>query len=50
MPSEMLLNSIAQTTSGGGLGRIPDKTEHVWMHLVVETTHVSCTPPIVLNK
>ncbi len=37
----MHLNEFAQTASGGGLGRIPDETGQVKMHLVVETTYAN---------
>ncbi len=37
----MYLNEFAQTASGGGLGRIPDETGQVKMHLVVETTYAN---------
>ncbi len=46
---DMHLNPIAQTTSGGGLGRIPDETGQVYMHLVVETTYANFTPPKILK-
>ncbi len=35
---ETHLNPITQTTSGGGLGHIPDETGQVKMHVVVETS------------
>ncbi len=44
------INLIAQTTSGGGgLGRIPDETGQVYMHLVVETTYGNFTTPKILK-
>ncbi len=43
------INPISQTTSGGGLGRIPDELDMCkWLlkqNLVVETTYVNFTPP-----
>ncbi len=42
------INQIAQTTSGGGLGRIQDEIGQS-MHLVVETTYANFTPPKILK-